>query len=365
MTMQDIILSARNLPPVPLNEVSAYQAQAEIFTQKVNAAMDSLPDIHTLIGHAPLQMMYDNHTHHAAFMSTVFSIQDYELLARTIPWVYRSYHAHRFSYAYFTLELTTWIQTLKAHPDCPFSTIIQIYEWMIHHHEAMIHLSESDHALQLPVSEDWLEKKNAFQVALLNGDHVTSLSIADAVLEAEQNLNALYLHIIQPVMYEIGILWERARITVAHEHLASAIVSRIMAIVGSRYQRLFTPNNRKALITTAPNEFHEIGAWMVADMFTQAGWEVRYLGANTPKDDLLALMVEFKPHILGISVTMAFNIHKARAIVKAVKSHPDLEKITVCVGGRIFCEHPELWRSVGADRSMPPTGNISDLIEAL
>jgi methanogenic corrinoid protein MtbC1 len=42
----------------------------------------------------------------------------------------------------------------------------------------------------------------------------------------------------------------------------------------------------KAVITAAPNEFYEIGAWMISDILEFDGWEVRYLGANTPVNDL-------------------------------------------------------------------------------
>jgi methanogenic corrinoid protein MtbC1 len=153
-------------------------------------------------------------------------------------------------------------------------------------------------------------------------------------------------------MYEIGMLWERAEISVAEEHLASAIVVRIMATIGIAKIEVVEAKGR-AVVTASPNEFHEIGAWMVSDALEQDGWMVQYLGANTPREDLVRLLQSFNPDILAISVTIPFNVNKAKDTITSVRSKSELAGMKIMVGGRVFNENPELWAVTGADGFAP------------
>jgi MerR family transcriptional regulator, light-induced transcriptional regulator len=349
LNLNDIIKEARQLPLVPLTATSKYQDKISVLTEFVNETLETDPSIHALIGNNPRQIMYDNHRHHAAFMASVFMVCNYELLSRTIPWVYRTYSARRFSYDYFLLELKAWIVALDKFLD-PHETkeIKTVYNWMISRHENMIHLSHSEESLTLPISENWLGIKNTLQTALLEGNTRKCYDIVNESLKTEKDVEKFYLQIIQPVMYEIGMLWESGIVSVAQEHLASAIVSRIMATTSMIKTK--SPQTRgKAVVTAAPNEFHEIGAWMISDLLEYEGWEVRYLGANTPKEDLLKLLKSFQPHLLALSVSMPFNIIKAKEIISSVKENNELNKILIMVGGRPFNETVDLWRSIGAD----------------
>ena len=347
--IDELIGEAQKLSPVPLAATAAYHKKSPILTNFVNETLAADPSIHELIGNNPLQFMYDNHRHHAAFMATVFSIGNYELLARTVPWVYRAYAGHNFSYHYFTLALKTWMRALDQFMDPTHTAEIKsIYAWMLSRHEQMIYLSQIEADSSATVNLDWLEAKNSFQAAILAGDHRKCLEIANQSVTSGKALELFYLQIIQPVMYEIGMLWERGTISVAQEHLASAIVTRIMATtsmieIDSRH------NLGRAVVTAAPNEFHEIGAWMISDVLEHEGWDVRYLGANTPVNDIIELLRDFGPQVLALSVTMPFNLLKAKDMITAVKTAQDLKPIKIMVGGRPFIETAGLWRSMGAD----------------
>lgn len=349
LKLDEIIREAGGLPLVPLAGTTVYQEKTPILKRYVDDNLTSNPSINDLIGNNPLQIMYDNHGHHAAFMATVFSIGNYELLAMTIPWVYRAYAAHNFSYDYFPLELKTWLDALdKYTPSDRTAEIKLIYAWMISKHENMIYLSQTEADVELPISHDWLERKNSFLAALLEGDHRKCLHIADSSMSTGKDIEPFYLQIIQPAMYEVGMLWEKGTISVAQEHLASAIVGRVMATTSTLD---VTPRqgSLKAVITAAPNEFHEIGAWMVSDILEHDGWEVRYLGANTPVNDLLEMLRSFQPNVLALSVTMPFNIVRAKEMITAIKEDEELNKTLIIVGGRAFNETIGLWQSTSAD----------------
>jgi len=350
LELDEIIEDAKRLPLVPLGAIAACHEQRSLLTKYVDDTLSAEQSIHDLIGNNPMQIMYDNHKHHAAFMVTVFSLGNYELLARTVPWVYRAYSGLHFSHAYFVLELKAWMQALDQYiaPNLT-EEIKSIYAWMLNRHENMIWLSQSEKNLSLPIDKDWLERKNAFLFALLNADHDRCVVIAIESIRTGKDVAPFYQHIIQPVMYEIGMLWERGEISVAQEHMSSAIVSRVMATCSMVDTASSRRVRGKAVITSAPNEFHEIGAWMISDLLEQDGWEVRYLGANTPVNDLLNLLRSFRPDVLALSVTMPFNILEAKGMIEAVRKEKALDTMRIMVGGRPFNDIREMWRSIGAD----------------
>jgi len=125
--------------------------------------LGSRSDIDEVTGYNAFELMQDNHRHHAAFMSTVFCLGNYELLTRTIPWVYRAYSSRGYSYDYFPIELRAWVDALRVFADAKFtSEIVAIYNWMLERHEDMILLSQSTLPEPLPVHEKWLDRKTRF-----------------------------------------------------------------------------------------------------------------------------------------------------------------------------------------------------------
>ncbi|MGB9578426.1 MAG: cobalamin B12-binding domain-containing protein, partial [Halothiobacillaceae bacterium] len=133
-------------------------------------------------------------------------------------------------------------------------------------------------------------------------------------------------------------------------HFATSIVARIMSAL---YMRVPAPVHEKgsALVTSAPNEFHELGARMVADLLELDGWNVTFLGANTPVGDLIALAKILNPQIVAISVAMPFNIDVVQRTVASIRATPELSGVRIMVGGIAFSTYPSLVDSVGADGS--------------
>ncbi|MBF0229285.1 MAG: cobalamin-dependent protein [Desulfamplus sp.] len=348
--MNEILQQAVSLPFISLRATTSYHINSPDMIRYVNNTLTTTPDIYTIIGNNPLRIMYDNHKHHAAFMTTVFNINNYELLAKTVPWVYRTYYSHGFKFEYFIIELKAWIEANDIYLDKKDADDINvIYEWLISRHPDIIKIALSEIDYSLPISENWLELKNNFQSALLDGDHRKALELAQDSIKNDLKLQDFYLYIIQPSMYEIGIMWEKAEITVAQEHLASAIVGRIMASINMNKNSNMNKDVGRVIVTASPNEFHEIGAWMIADTLEQDGWDVRYLGANMPKDDLILFIKSFIPDLLAISVTMPFNINYVKEVIEEIRNDNELQNIKVMIGGRVFNETPKLWQSTGAD----------------
>lgn len=162
------------------------------------------------------------------------------------------------------------------------------------------------------------------------------------------DVKQIYLHVFQPVQWEIGRLWQTDQISVAKEHFCTAATQLIMSQL---YPWVFSGvRDRGTMVATAvPGELHELGIRMVADFFEMAGWDTTYLGANVPADGVAQTVVEREAGMLAVSATLLEHIDAVREVVDAVRALPLREDLIVLGGGHPFNADPELWRSVGAD----------------
>jgi MerR family transcriptional regulator, light-induced transcriptional regulator len=344
----DLIKEAKELPVVGQKAAEAYEAHLQAMIDRVNTKMEMHPDIHRLIGHNPLDMMRTNHQNHARFMVSVFKYHAHELLVKVVLWVYRTYHAHGFDFDYFPVELTAWQDAVTAHLD-PSQTpeIAAIYQWLIDHHRILAKLAQERPEPAPEADPELQNARETFLQALLDGNSQKCLAIAEEIAKTAKGLETLYVAVIQPCLYKIGRLWERDEISVAQEHLATATVGRLMATIFPHLQAIPEAKGR-AVVTAATNEFHETGARCVADLLELDGWEVHYLGANTPSDELIRYLKEVQPTILLVSVAMPFNIDPACQMLAKILEAPDLADLSIMVGGLAFVSAPDLWQITGA-----------------
>ena len=344
-----LISSLKDMYVVSPDAANAYEKAKGRLVDYVNKELETNPKILDLIGGNPFSIMRNNHSNHATFLITVFKIGSYELLARTIPWVYRAYRARGFSYDYFPAELATWKSGVEKYLDSVYaSEIIKIYDWMINNHENMIQLSVSDEGLTFSLQSETTAMQDVFLSLLLHGDSRGSLQLANSSIQTIDDVKRFYLDVVCPVMYRIGLLWERNEISVAEEHVATAIVGRIAAALYPRFANVDAYRG-KVVVTAGPNEFHEVGARMLADFLEMDGWNVTYLGANIPKEELLAILKEHKPFMVALSVATVFNLDNARQTIDAIKADKETGNIKIMLGGLAFNGMPLLWRDFGAD----------------
>jgi methanogenic corrinoid protein MtbC1 len=176
---------------------------------------------------------------------------------------------------------------------------------------------------------------NEFLKYLLSGDRASCINIVNKLLADNIDIKVLYKDLFHKAMYEIGDLWENNKITVAVEHLSTAIIESLLTLI---YPKLFSyerkRTGKKAIISCIANEYHQIGGKMIADVFELNGWDGYFLGANTPVDGLLSLIDEKKPQIIGLSISVYFNMKNLSQTIDALKS--SYPKTEILVGGQAF-----------------------------
>ena len=179
------------------------------------------------------------------------------------------------------------------------------------------------------------QRYNDYLNHLLQGHRMACTRVVQGLLDQDIEIKTLYEDLFQKSLYEVGELWEHNKITVAREHLATAITESLLNQV---YPRLFEKEsraqNKKAVISCAANEYHQIGGKMVADIFELQGWDAHFLGANTPVDHMLAFIQEEAPDLLGLSLSVYFNIGLLKTGIEAVRSN--FRNLDILVGGQAF-----------------------------
>lgn len=209
--------------------------------------------------------------------------------------------------------------------------------------KAQTHLASPENDLPLG------EFSQNYMNLLLGGDRKKAFELIKGAVEKGKPVQDIYLEVFQSTQRRIGELWQKNLISVAQEHYCTAATQSIMAQL---YPYIDTKNktkNNKILIACVGGELHELGALMVTDAFEMDGWNTYYVGANAPSETLLAAIREQQPDILGISVTISFNIPKAIELIDLIRSNDRSHRIKIIVGGRAFNMAPDLWHKLKVD----------------
>ncbi len=187
--------------------------------------------------------------------------------------------------------------------------------------------------------------------ALLKGERHLAVEMVMNAVESGVSVEEVYLQVFQPILYEVGRLWQTNQVSVAQEHYCTAATQLIMSQL---YPRIFSTekNGLKLIATCVGGELHEVGVRMVADFFEMKGWDTYYLGANAPVGSIIESIESSAPNILAISAAMTFNIAAVSSLISEVRKA--IQKVPkILVGGRPFNMATELWKQVEADGYAP------------
>ncbi|WP_175991178.1 MerR family transcriptional regulator [Bacillus sp. Marseille-Q1617] len=137
-------------------------------------------------------------------------------------------------------------------------------------------------------------------------------------------IDKVVIDILGSLLVQIGDLWERDKITTAHEHFASSILrSRIGSIMHSFPHNGILP---KVVAVCGPGEWHELGLLIFTLYVRRKGFEVIYLGSSIKEDDIDVVLNEVNPKFLFFSCTMLDNVNQLLSLVSSLKEeHEELE----------------------------------------
>jgi len=191
------------------------------------------------------------------------------------------------------------------------------------------------------IAIDFAGLARRFVAAQLAGDRAEALRVVvDDGVRVGARVIDLQARVIRAAQQQIGALWQRNQISIAQEHLATGIAQVVMA-------RLFElapvakRNGKRVAVACVEGERHEFPARLIADYLDQAGFTVRYFGADLPVDHLVRELVKDRPHVVALSATMSFHLPALRATIAAVRAALG-EHAPIIVGGHALSWSPAL-----------------------
>jgi MerR family transcriptional regulator, light-induced transcriptional regulator len=138
------------------------------------------------------------------------------------------------------------------------------------------------------------------------------LDHAFALLDLEETL----VEVVHPLLEDVGRGWAENRLSVAQEHLVTAAIR-------ARLERLLADARGGvrgvAVLACAPGERHELGLLMLAVLLRADGWQIAYLGADTPLDDAIDFARTINARMLCLSAASPERVDELAAALAAVR----------------------------------------------
>jgi methanogenic corrinoid protein MtbC1 len=85
----------------------------------------------------------------------------------------------------------------------------------------------------------------------------------------------------------------------------------------------------RALVTCVPGEEHEMGAEIVENFLEMKGWTIESMGHIAPEADTMKAIVDTKPDVVFLSVTLVANLPAAKALASKIREHNPKAKIII------------------------------------
>lgn len=202
------------------------------------------------------------------------------------------------------------------------------------------------------------EVRRQYLSAQLSGDRREALRLVlERGIGGGASVFDVQVEVIQAAQQEIGRLWQENEISIAEEHMATAISHTALAHLYDHAPRSKS-NGKRVTVACVEGELHDFPARLVADTLDLSGFEVRYLGASVPTDSLLELLRDQPPDLLALSTTMTFNLPALRSVVARARSQTR-GTLPILIGGGACA-----WVS-GLERGLAVDGMALSALEAV
>lgn len=171
---------------------------------------------------------------------------------------------------------------------------------------------------------------------LTNGDLDGTVSTYDTYSKS-LHLSGFYDHILREVMYTIGHLWERKKLGVAQEHVASNTAHSFVKTLTERIPS--SSHGPSVIICTPEGEWHNLGCSVLESVLRNKGFRIFNISPSLPHDSIVNYIEGINPAIVFISVTLSENISSCRRLINKIGLK---SSVPIVVGGLAIKEKENL-----------------------
>ncbi|HEU0055115.1 MAG TPA: cobalamin-dependent protein, partial [Longimicrobium sp.] len=116
----------------------------------------------------------------------------------------------------------------------------------------------------------------------------------------------------------------------AHEHMASAVMRRVLGVVAEAAEP--ETGAPEVVVATPARQAHELGALLAAATAASCGWEVTFLGADLPAEEIAAAVR--KRGASAVALSIVYPGHETELADELHRLRRDLPAwVTMVVGG--------------------------------
>jgi methanogenic corrinoid protein MtbC1 len=164
-------------------------------------------------------------------------------------------------------------------------------------------------------------------------DKDNCLIFINKLFENGASVKDVYEEYLIPALADYNCNSDNEEICIWKEHARTSIIRTILE---STYIHLINqkkPSIKKSILVACPQlEYHEIGAIIATNFFILEGFDAKYIGANTPSEQILSAVSILKPDFLALSITNYYNVVAVKKLTEMLKSlNPDLK---IILGGQ-------------------------------
>lgn len=297
--------------------------------------------------------MFESRLHHTKCVHACLLLGSHRCLIETLHWAYGAWVARGLAEDRFRVELEAWREVVKeeAGTRAEGKALVGLYDVLVSAHETFCAMAAK--GLSDPFGEAQLPRKaQLFLGSLLTG--------SEPVVEAQPNLPQWWEGVVGPALRTVGKLWSEGCVSVAEEHVATAIVQQVMR--RSLPAEVGPSKEQSVAVVVGAGEWHTVGAEIVRDFLRVQGYRVFYTGANTPLDGLVPLVEWNHISYLLISSTIASGLLQVSEMVELVKEKMGDRRPRIVVGGQAYRLDPGLGKQVGADACIQGLGELGDYL---
>ncbi|AUD62578.1 hypothetical protein BK010_02865 [Tenericutes bacterium MO-XQ] len=185
---------------------------------------------------------------------------------------------------------------------------------------------------------DYKKTYEQFLSYLKKEDKKQSVLYALSLLDQEKlTIEELYEQLLAPslIFFECDV--DDENVCIWKEHTRTSI---IRTIIEASYPYIIKRKDqikslqKRVVVLTPSFEYHEIGAIMVSHLMLLQGFDAVYIGANTPKQDIISALRAYHPDYIALSVTNPYNIVVTQQICDEIKRF--FPEIKIILGGQAF-----------------------------
>ena len=145
-----------------------------------------------------------------------------------------------------------------------------------------------------------------------NGDEHSCLEFTLAAAASGLDVGSICVGLLQPALYQAGLDWQGARMSVAAEHRLTAWCERVFAMLP--FERP-SDGPLDLLLLCAPGNAHDLGPRMAARVLAGRGFRVDVVVPGLPLAEIVDLARRVRPRAIGFSCAMPTAVTAAGELI--------------------------------------------------